>query len=55
MFSKRVERWLRDEFDKPLYKPLVMRQAIELTDIPDIQTEPFEQLVEAMRKVGETL
>jgi hypothetical protein len=55
MFSKRVERWLRDEFDKPLYKPLVMRRAIELTDIPDIQTEPFEQLIEAMRKVGETL
>lgn len=55
MFSKRVERWLRDEFDKPLYKPLVMRRAIELTDIPEIQTEPFEQLVEAMRKVGETL
>ncbi|MEX1028171.1 MAG: AAA family ATPase [Candidatus Paceibacterota bacterium] len=55
MFSKRVERWLRDEFDKPLYKPLVMRRAIELTDTPDIQTEPFKQLIEAMRKVGETL
>ena len=55
MFSKRVERWLRDAFDKPLYKPLVMRRAIELTDILDVTTEPFEQLFEAMRQVGNTL
>lgn len=55
MFSKRVERWLQDEFGKSLRKPLVMRRAIELTDISDIQTEPFKQLVESMRKAGETL
>ncbi len=55
MFSKRVERWLRDEFDKPLYKPLVMRKAIDLTDVSEIHTSPFEQLVEAMRQVGDKL
>jgi len=55
MFSKRVERWLRDEFDKPLYKPLVMRKAIESSEVSKLQTEPFEQLVEAMRQVGDTL
>jgi predicted ATP-dependent endonuclease of OLD family len=55
MFSKRVERWLRDAFDKPLYKPLVMCRAIELTDVPDIQSESFEQLFEAMRQVGNIL
>lgn len=50
MFSKRVERWLRDEFDKPLYKPLVMRMAIELTDVSEMQIEPFIRLFEVMRK-----
>ncbi len=55
MFSKRVERWLRDEFDKPLYKPLVMRKAIELTEPHEIYKEPFIQLVEAMRTLGDAL
>ena len=55
MFSKRVERWLREEFEKPLYKPLVMRRAIEMTDIAEILTESFLLLFEAMRKVGDTL
>ena len=55
MFSKRVERWLRDEFDLPLYKPQVMRKAIELTDVAEIQSKPFEQLFEAMCHVGNAL
>ena len=55
MFSKRVERWLRDEFDKPLYKPLVMRRAIEEADVADILTDPFKELVEALQKLGGTL
>lgn len=55
MFSKRVERWLRDEFDKPLYKTLVMRKAIELTAASEISTEHFVQLVKAMEQLGDTL
>lgn len=55
MFSKRVERWLRDDFDKPLYKPLVMRKAIELTELGELQSEPFVQLFDAMRKLAGTL
>jgi predicted ATPase len=55
MFSKRVERWLRDEFDLPLYKPQVMRKAIELTDVAEIQSKPFVQLFEAMKQTGRIL
>ncbi len=55
MFSKRVERWLRDELNERLNKPLVMRRAVELTDVSDIQIEPFVQLYEAMRTVGDAL
>lgn len=55
MFSKRVERWLRDVFDKPLYKPLVMRRGIELADVSEIQIKPFQELIEAMSQVGNSL
>ena len=55
MFSKRVERCTSDEFDKPHYKPLVMRKAIELTDVAEIKAEPFKQLLEAMKQVANTL
>ena len=55
MFSKRVERWLSDEYDKALYKPLVMRKAIELTEVSEIQTKAIEELFAAMKQVNETL
>jgi len=48
LFSKRVERWLRDEYDKPLYKPLVMEKAIHDSDANSINIEPFRRLVEHM-------
>jgi AAA ATPase domain len=50
-FSKLVERWLQDEHDaKPLYKPIVMKKAIELTDVGDlVQRDAFRDLVAAIR------
>ncbi|WP_417389749.1 ATP-dependent nuclease [Gimesia sp.] len=55
MFTKRIDRWLDDEFEKPLYKPLVMQKAIELSEIEQIETEAFEQLFEAMIKLSDSL
>lgn len=55
MFSKRIERWLRDDFDKPLYKPWVMRRAIELTDVTEINAYHLVELVEAMKQLGGAL
>lgn len=52
VFSKRIERWLRDVFDKPLYKSRVMRKAIELSDVSEIESEPFKRLFEAMKRVS---
>lgn len=51
-FSKLVERWLQDEHDsKTLRKPLVMRRAIELTDVDDIlQKDTLRKLVAAIRE-----
>jgi hypothetical protein len=51
MFSKRVERWLQDQFDKPLYKARVMVRAIELSKTGEVQAKPFHQLIEAMKEI----
>jgi len=53
MFSKRVDRWLCDEHEKPLYKTRVMLKAIELTEIDKIKTETFERLFKEMLKVSD--
>jgi hypothetical protein len=50
LFSKQVERWLRDAFDKPLNKPMVMEEALRQTPPETIPQEPFVSLLDAMRK-----
>lgn len=52
MFSKRIERWLSDAFDMPLYKPKVMHRAIELTATSHMEIAAFKQLFEAMQQAG---
>jgi hypothetical protein len=50
-FSKLVERWLQDEHGaKALRKPIVMRKAIELTDVDELQQrDTFRELVTSIR------
>jgi hypothetical protein len=52
MFTKRVERWLQDEFDGiGLDKARTMRRAVELVETGDIQAGPFRELVSHMRRL----
>ncbi len=55
MFSKRIERWLEDEFDKWLSKPRLMETAIALSEPSEIQAEPFQRLVQQMKLIGDLL
>lgn len=55
MFSKRVDRWLRDVFDKSIAKPICMERAIELSEPDEINLRPFEELLGAMRAVSTRL
>lgn len=46
MFSKRIERWLQDEFEIfDFDKAETMKKALELAWVSEIKLEPFRQLV----------
>jgi hypothetical protein len=52
MFSKRVERWLQDKFpDVRFDKPLVMKKALEIADLSEIDLRPFLELIENMTEL----
>ena len=51
MFSKRVERWLDDQFDLPLYKPAVMEKAVMDVPVASINVAPLHTLLSEMRKL----
>ncbi|MCB0208409.1 MAG: AAA family ATPase [Anaerolineae bacterium] len=49
MFSKRVERWLQDNHpDIRFDKPKIMKKALELVDLSEIDLLPFRKLVDNM-------
>ena len=52
MYSKRVERWLEDEFGRCLSKPRLMEKAIEITSPSEIVAAPFSELVMAMSTIS---
>lgn len=50
MFTKRVERWLQDEFDgASLDKPRVMKRAVELAEAKEIDSSKFLELMQGIR------
>lgn len=53
MFSKRVQRWLEDEFDVEPKKPLIMEHAVRDVEIESVITGPLKALLDAMRKLLE--
>lgn len=55
MFSKRVTRWIEDEFDHSPSKPTLMTKAIELTPPEKINSGPFLELIAGMKTVSEGL
>ncbi len=55
MFSKRVARWLEDEFSQNLSKPRLMIKAIEITPPDQIDAQPFIELIDGMKTVSEKL
>lgn len=48
MFSKRVQRWLEDEFDIEPKKPLVMEHAVRATNLDDVKLDAIRELFEQM-------
>jgi hypothetical protein len=49
MFTKRVDRWLQATFpDVRFDKPRVMKQVIELAELPEVNLEPFRMLVKSI-------
>lgn len=54
LFSKRVEQWLRDEFDIGIRKPSAMREALINAEVTDVVTAPFVKLFDTMVKVAGT-
>ena len=55
MFSKRVDRWMREVFDHSYSKPEVMLKAIEIADISEINLEPFKKLLQLIKAASEDL
>jgi hypothetical protein len=51
LLSKRVERWLDETFDRPLYKPIVMEQAVDHEKVAEIQIEPLRKLLSEMKRL----
>jgi predicted ATP-dependent endonuclease of OLD family len=49
MFSKRVDRWMKEVYGHSYSKPEVMRMAVEMASISDINLKPFEKLIQAIR------
>jgi hypothetical protein len=50
MFSKRVDRWLQDDFEGAvLDKVRVMKRALEAVDPHQIDAAPFRELMEHLR------
>lgn len=52
MFSKRVENWLRSEFETCLDKPIVMDRAIERVDFNSLNLDTIDQLIDVIRKLA---
>lgn len=52
MFSKRVDRWMREVFGHSYSKPEVMLKAVETANVSVIQARPFEKLIRAMREAA---
>ena len=46
MFTKRVNRWLEDRTSLSLDKPRVMKQALDLCETEEIETEKFLELIQ---------
>jgi len=55
MLSKRVARWLEDEFNHSPSKPTLMTKAIGLTQPGKIDSGPFKELIAGMKTVSEGL
>ncbi len=55
MFSKRVQKWVRCEFEYGINKPQTMRKAIQLTDYADLDLAAIRELVEEIRKIANRL
>lgn len=52
MFTKRVKKWLRDEFGERLNKPQVMAKAIELVDLGKLKMNTIDKLIAEIRKTS---
>ena len=55
MFTKRVERWLNDEFGTSLDKPQVMAKAIELVELDKLCMNTIDKLIDEIRKTSKKL
>ena len=52
MFSKRVDKWLRTEFETCLDKPKTMDKAIERVDFNCLNLDTIDQLIDDIRKLA---
>lgn len=55
LFSKRVKKWLREIHDISIDKPEVMREALTIADIEDLNLKQVKLLLEAIRLEVEKL
>lgn len=55
MFSNKVSKWTRQEFDWQLDKPRVMERALEIPPIAQVEFEPIATLVRTIRALASTL
>ncbi len=55
MFTKRVDKWLKEQFATRLDKPEVMAKAIELVDLDKLCMNTIDKLIDEIRKTSKKL
>ena len=55
MFTKRVNRWLKEEFGTCLDKPQVMARALEIVELDQVEKNTISVLIEKIRKTSKRL